>query len=212
MGQLYVERQVEMNRSADQVWEYMSDLRRAMTLDQFHISVDCDSADAANPRTGLTVPILHRILGYDQIRLARITKYGDYEIGWGERTPQGEVDAFPHSEGWKIEDIGSKTCLVTLWMRGQWRTPVGAMIQQYLWDNVIIPALDQDMADLAQKVGAGTSRPPEPVPDEAGQLLSLAFAQTIDGVPAQEFFDRVPPLFPDKTDAGARGLAAADGV
>jgi len=79
MGRLYIERHLEMNRPADQVWEYMPDIRRAMTLDQFHISVDCDSADAANPRT------------------------------------------FPHSEGWKIEEVDSKMCLATLWMRGQWR-------------------------------------------------------------------------------------------
>jgi hypothetical protein len=39
---------------------------------------------------------------------------------------------------------------------------------------------------------------------EAGELMSLAFARTIDGVPAQEFFDRVPPLYADKATAEAR--------
>ncbi|WP_432181621.1 SRPBCC family protein [Streptomyces sp. NBC_00063] len=198
MSQLYLERHVELNRPRDQVWDYMSDIRRAMTLDQFHVSIDCNPTDAANPKTGLVVPILHEILGWEHTRLARITKYADYEVGWGESTPKGEYDPFPHSEGWKIQEVDSASCLVTLWMKGQWRTPIGSRIQPYLWSTVIAPNLDRDVSDLAQAVGADMSRAVDPVPDGAGELLSLAFAQTIDGMPAQEFFDRVPPLYPDR--------------
>ncbi|MEB3980069.1 hypothetical protein OQ968_02200 [Mycobacterium sp. 663a-19] len=199
MRQLFKERHAELDCSADQAWEYMSDLRRAMTLDQFHLAIDCDSTDALNPKPGLIVPILHQILGYDQVRLGRITKFSDYEIAWGESTPHGEFDTFPHSEGWKIEAIDSKSCHVTLWMKGQWRTPVGSRIQDHLWDIVIAPNLDRDIADLGEACGAKMSRPVEELPQEAGGLLSLAFAQEIDGVPAQEFFDRTPPLYPDKS-------------
>jgi hypothetical protein len=39
------------------------------------------------------------------------------------------------------------------------------------------------------------SRPVDPLPTDPGQLLSLAVVQNIDGVDAQEFFDRTPPLF-----------------
>jgi len=199
MSQLYVERHFELNRPRDQVWEYMTDLRRAMTLDQFHMMVDCTAAEATNPKAGMVVPILHRIFGHDQIRQARITNYRDYEIDWGESTLNGEYDPFPHSEGWKIEEVDSKTSAVTLWMKAQFRTPLGLRVGPYLWDAFIAPNLDQDVADLAHAVGAGLSRPVDPVPDNAGDLLSLAFVQTIDGVPAQEFFDRLPQLYPDKT-------------
>ena len=204
MGKLHMERHVELNRPRDQVWEYMTDLRRAMTLDQFHVSIDCDATDATNPRAGLIVPILHRIQGFDHVRLGRITKYIDYEIGWGESTPKGEFDPFPHSEGWKIQEIDSKSCLVSLWMTGEWRTPVGSRIQEYLWSTLIAPNLDRDIADLAREVSADMSRPVEPMAErEASELFSLSFAQTIDGVPAQEFFDRVPPLYSVKTTAEA---------
>jgi len=195
MAQLSMERTAELDCPADQAWEYMSDLSQAMTLDQFHVSIDCTPSEAANPKTGMIVPINHRILGYDQVRMGRITKCTDYEIAWGESTPQGEFDTFPHSEGWRITEINSTSCLVTLWMKGQWRTPVGARIQEYLWSKVIAPNLDQDIADLGKAVGASMSRPVDPLPDDAGQLLSLAFVQNIDGVDAQEFFDRTPPLF-----------------
>jgi hypothetical protein len=198
MGQLYMERQAEVSAPRDQVWEYMSDLRRALTLDQFHISVECTATDATNPKPGLIIPIAHRILGRDQLRMGRITRFNDYELSWGESTPRGEFDSFPHSEGWRIEEINSKSCLVTLWMKGQWRTPVGMKIEKYIWDSVIAPNLDRDIADLAQEVGAEISRPVDPLPDEVKHLMALSFAQTINGIPAQEFFDGVPPLYPDK--------------
>lgn len=31
-----------------------------------------------------------------------------------------------------------------------------------------------------------------------GDLLGLAFAETINGMPAQEFFEKVPPLYDAK--------------
>jgi hypothetical protein len=86
-------------------------------------------------------------------------------------------------------------------MKGQWRTPVGSRIQEHLWNTVIAPNLDRDIEDLGDAVGAKMSRPVDDLPKEAGELLSLAFAQEIDGVPAQEFFDRTPPLYPDKEAA-----------
>jgi hypothetical protein len=199
MGQFFRERTAQLSCSADQAWEYMSDVRRAMTLDQFHMSVDCDPTDAVNPKPGLTIPILHRILGFDHVRLARITKYSDYQIAWGESTPQGEADAYPHSEGWRFDEIDSKSCEVTLWMKGEFRTPIGSKIQDSLWEKVIGPALDLDIADLGQACGAAMSRPAQALTAESGQLLSLAFAQEIDGVSPQEFFDRTPPLCADKT-------------
>ncbi|WP_431237760.1 hypothetical protein ACQ86B_24260 [Mycolicibacterium aichiense] len=198
MSQLFKERQAELGCSADQAWEYMSDLRRAMTLDQFHLGIDCSSSDALNPKPGLVVPIFHRILGWDMLRMGRITKFSDYEIAWGESTVQGEFDTFPHSEGWKIEEINANSCLVTLWMKGQWRTPVGSRIQDHLWDRVIGPNLDRDIADLGEACGAEMTRPVEDLPKVAGELLYLAFAQEVNGQPAQDFFDNTPPLYAEE--------------
>ncbi|MGW1784832.1 hypothetical protein ACWCQQ_37830 [Streptomyces sp. NPDC002143] len=202
MGQLYTERHFQFNQPRDQVWEYMTDLRRAMLLDQFHVGIDCTAQEAANPKAGMIVPIHHVFMSWPETRLGRITKFSDYEIAWGESTPKGEYDAFPHSEGWKVDEVDKKTSLVTLWMKGAWQTPVGKRIQSYAWDTVIGPNLDQDVCDLAQAVGADMSRSPDhPVPDDANELMWLMFAQKIDDVPAEDYFGNAPKLYADEIKA-----------
>jgi len=103
-------RELIVDRSADHMWEWLSNPRNAMTANQFHMSAECDDAVARNPKVGVDIPILHKIMGREFYRIAKITKFQDFEISWGERLPDGSTyeDAFPHSEGWKIESLGPK--------------------------------------------------------------------------------------------------------
>jgi hypothetical protein len=69
--------QLEVDKSADEVWEWRSNIGNATTINQFHLELDCDPVDFHNPRVGLEVPIVHEIFGSRHVRLARIMKYGD---------------------------------------------------------------------------------------------------------------------------------------
>ena len=113
-------RELEVGKSADEVWEWLSNVGNAMTINQFHVGIDCDPADVKNPKVGLDVPIVHEIFGARHIRLGKITKFEDYEIAWGERLPDpNAMDRFPHSEGWTVESIGKGRCLVRNRLRGR---------------------------------------------------------------------------------------------
>ena len=142
-------RELIVDKPADQVWDYISNLRNAMTANQFHLSIDCADAVARAPRTGLEVPILHEIMGHRAYRIARITRFEDYSISWGERIPDDATyeDSFPHSEGWKIESLGSNRCRIQNHLRGRWMLPVGQLIGRHSWDIIIPPILDTSIYD-----------------------------------------------------------------
>ena len=149
-------RELVVNKPADQIWEWLSDLRHAMTANQFHLSIDCDEAVARSPKVGLEVPILHSILNHKAVRIARVTKVEDYAISWGERIPDDATyeDSFPHSEGWRVEPLGSNRCRIQNHLRGRWMLPVGRLIGKHSWDVIIPPILDNDLQDVAFAAGA----------------------------------------------------------
>src|ERR1041384_2591986 len=124
---LECKRELFVDKSADEVWEWLRNIRHVMTANQFHLSIDCVEADALNPRAGLEVPILHEMMGRQFYRIARITKFEDYAISWGERVPDnsGYEDSFPHSEGWKIEPVEPNRCRIKNHLRGRFMLPVG---------------------------------------------------------------------------------------
>ena len=190
-------RELEFNKSADEVWEWLSNVGNAMTSNQFHVAIDCDPADLRDPKVGLDVPIVHEILGSRHVRLGKITKYEDYAISWGERLPDGTPyeDRFPHSEGWTVEAIGKNRCLVRNRLRGRHLFALNEVIGKVLWDTMIPPILDNDLLDVAYAVGA-IDRPRQvEIPSLASTLLRLSNAREIDGKPAVEFFN-VPGLKP----------------
>jgi hypothetical protein len=183
------QRELEVNKSADEVWEWIANVGNAMTINQFHVAIDCDPADVRDPKVGLDVPIVHEIYGSRHIRLGKITKYEDYEIAWGERLPDPSVpDRFPHSEGWKVEAIGKGRCLVRNRLRGRHLFPLSDAIGKELWDALIPSVLDNDLQDLALAVGAIERKQHVETPRLAVILHLLSRAKEIDGVPATEFF------------------------
>ena len=185
---LECKRELIVDAPADQVWEWLSNLRHAMTANQFHMSIDCDDAVAKSPRAGLEVPILHNIMNHKAYRIARVTKFEDYSISWGERLPDGAgyEDAFPHSEGWHVEALGPNRCRIQNHLRGRFMFPAGQIIGKHVWDTVIPPILDNDLQDVAFAAGAIEQRQTIGLPSVSAALLRLAHAREIDGKPANE--------------------------
>jgi hypothetical protein len=167
-------RELQVNKSADEVWELLSNVSNVMTANQFHVGLDCDPADVRDPRPGLDVPIVHEIFGARHVRLAKITKYVDYEIAWGE--------------GWKVESTGAHTCIMRSHLRGRHMFPLADIFGKELWDSLIPPVLDNDLQDVAFAVGAIERKQLVQVPPLAGVLQQLSRAREINGIPAGEFF------------------------
>jgi hypothetical protein len=182
-------RELTVNKSADEVWEWLSNVTNVMTANQFHVGLDCDPADVRNPRPGLDVPIVHEIFGARHVRLAKITKYADYEIAWGERLPDPNAeDRFPHSEGWKVESTGTNSCIMRNHLRGRHMFPLADVFGKELWDALIPPILDNDLQDVAFAIGAIERPQVLPVPPIAELLQRLSRAREINGMPAGDFF------------------------
>ncbi len=182
-------RQLEVAKSADEVWEWLSNVGNAMTANQFPVCLDCYMSYIRDTYAGLVVPIIHEIFGARHIRLAKITKYQDFEIAWGERLPDpNAVDRFPHSEGWKVEPLAPNRCLVRNRLRGRHLFPMSELFGKDLWDCMIPSILDNDLQDVAQAVGAVERTQHVPTPSLATVLQKLSRAQVIDGMPATEYF------------------------
>ena len=114
------ERGLQINASADTVWDWMADARRLLSLNIFHVAVPYPEPVT---RAGLCVPIMHHIWGlYRQTRIARIRAYRKYFVGWGELQEQG-LDRFPHSQSFTVVPLDAQTCLVVNRLRGQFRIP-----------------------------------------------------------------------------------------
>jgi hypothetical protein len=134
------------------------------------------------------VPIVHEIFGTQHVRIARVTKYDDYEIAWGERLPNPDaIDRFPHSEGWKVEALGPDRCLIRNHLRGRQLFPLSELIGKELWDIMIQPILDNDLQDVALAVGAVERKQHVQMPPLGMVLHNLSRAKVIDGMPAAEF-------------------------
>jgi hypothetical protein len=194
---LECKRELVVDKSADQVWEWLSNLRHVMTANQFHMSIDCDEATAQSPRAGIDVPILHNLMGREAYRIARITRYEDYLMSWGERVPDdcGYEDTFPHSEGWRVEALGPHRCRIQNHLRGRFMMPAGQIIGKHVWDTVIPPILDNDLQDVAFAAGAIAEHRPVAMPSVAAALLRLTHAREIDGKPAAEVLN-IPTRLP----------------
>jgi hypothetical protein len=114
------ERRLQINASADTVWDWMADARRLLSLNIFHVAVMYSEPVM---QAGLCVPIVHHIWGlYCQTRVARIRAYRKYFVAWGELQEHG-FDRFPHSQSFTVVPLDAQTCLVVNRLRGQFRIP-----------------------------------------------------------------------------------------
>jgi hypothetical protein len=186
---LFCKRELVVDKPADHVWEWLSNIANIMTANQFHTAAEISDAEARNPRVGLDVPILHNISGRKFYRIARIMKFTDYEIAWGERLPEGVTveDSFPHGEGWKVEPLGPNKCRIENQLRGQFKLPFGQIIGRQVWDAGIPIILDNDLQDVALASGAIQVRREIEMPRDTAAMLRLMHARQIDGIPVREY-------------------------
>jgi hypothetical protein len=139
---------------ADEVWEWMSDVRRLLTVNLFHDAVLYDEpVMEAGPR--IQVPHSFHGIG-KQMRVAHVRDYRKYFIGWGETKAKEEkgVDAFPHYQSFEVVPLQDDTCVVVNRLRGVFQWPGAARFGPrafHRWSPVI---LQDDNANIAVAVGA----------------------------------------------------------
>jgi hypothetical protein len=190
--------EIELEKPADEVWEFLSDLRNAMTMNQYHVGIEGDPGDA---KVGVEVPIWHEIVPFPRHqRIGRVTAFNDsndYVLGWGERHILPFPDPFPHGESWRVAPVDASHCRVASQVRGAWTTPVGRVIGPYIWQAMFTTTLKKDLQDLALAVGAIDEKEEiEPVP-EHDRLNWLTLAREINGQPAEEYLANAAPMYGD---------------
>ncbi|MDT3442182.1 MULTISPECIES: hypothetical protein [unclassified Pseudofrankia] len=189
MATLTCVREITIEKPAEEIWDWVSNLDNIMTLNQFHVAIDYD-AGGESPKRGLAVPLHHDFFGYKHVRMATIQAYGDHKIGWGERhvaEVEGEGDPFPHSEAWWIESLGPDRSLVRTSLRGsmQWG-PLTSVLADYLWSILIPPILDTDLKTLAWRLGGGGEEPTLELSPHTLFVNRLLAAREIDGQPVEK--------------------------
>src|SRR2546422_2606441 len=103
------ERCLQINASADTVWDWMADARRLLSLNIFHVAV---SYPEPAMQAGLCIPIMHHIWGlYRQTRIARIRAYRKYFVAWGELQGPGLV-RFPHRQSFTAVPLAAQPPLL----------------------------------------------------------------------------------------------------
>jgi hypothetical protein len=191
MHALTCERKLTVDKSADEVWDWLSDVRNAMTANQFHESVDWHEP-VTGP--GPVVPIRHNIFGRRNVRLGRITQYKKYHVAWGEQlVDEYGPDTFPHSVALRVVPVDDGRCTIYTRVRGVWNYPVAKLIGPYVWNLFMPPVLDADLQDVALAVGAIREKKELQLPPEVPALLRLMNARTVDSVPAEELVASVRP-------------------
>jgi hypothetical protein len=114
------ERRLQIHASADTVWGWMTDVRRLLQLNIFHVAVE---SAAPVMQAGVRVPIRHNVCGlYRRTRVAHIRVYRKYFVAWGE-LQEGGTDRFPHSQSFTVVPIEAQSCLVINRLRGTFRLP-----------------------------------------------------------------------------------------
>lgn len=138
----------------DQVWDWMSDARRLLSVNIFHEEIDYpEPITEAGPR--FAVP--HDYFGMaQQDRVAHVRDYRKYFIGFGETKSKEEkgVDPFPHYQSFELAPLSDETCVLVNYMRGVYQFKGGKRFGERIFNRWIPPILLDDNANVAIAVGA----------------------------------------------------------
>jgi hypothetical protein len=139
---------------AEEVWEWMSDVRNVLSVNMFHDAVLCDEpVRAAGPR--IAVP--HSMFGTGkQLRVAHVRDYRKYFIGFGETKAKEEpgVDAFPHYQSFELGPLQDDTCVVVNRLRGVFQWPGADRFGERIFNRWTPVILADDNFNIAVAVGA----------------------------------------------------------
>jgi hypothetical protein len=143
-----------IDRSADDVWEWMADLRNLLLVNMFHESVILDEpVTGPGPR----IPVPHSYFGvYRQARVVHIREYRKYFVGFGETKSREEpgTDPFPHYQSFEVVPLQDGTCLVVNYLRGVYQFPGAKRFGPRIFNRWMPPILGDDNANIAIALGA----------------------------------------------------------
>lgn len=106
-------------------WEWLSDLERLVTVNEFHVSARFENEQRSG--VGMRLMVNHRFgVGPLLPRLTRVTHWeAQKRIGWVEIDPANPKFSFPHSQQFYLETSGENATLLTNELRGSLNSPIG---------------------------------------------------------------------------------------
>jgi len=143
-----------VNRSADEVWEWMKDARNVIGMNIFHERVEWDEPIT---RAGVRVPVPHNFFGlHRERRGVTVRAYRRYHVGFGEYKLKEEkgIDVFPHSQELTVVPVDDKRSILVNHIRGVYVFPVPKFFREYLFRKYIPKILHDDNCVCAVGVGA----------------------------------------------------------
>lgn len=135
---IHVIEKIELNVPIDKVWEWLSDLERLVTVNEFHMSMRFETEERRGVGTRMLVN--HRF-GYGPIfpRLTRVTHWeAPRRIGWVEIDPARPKVSFPHSQQFRLEPLKDNTTLLTNELRGSLNSPLGTKLADTLVQKGVV--------------------------------------------------------------------------
>ena len=150
------ERRLRVEVPIDVVWDWMSDVRRVLSLNIFHAEVDYPEPVI---QAGVAVPVRHNIAWlYRQTRLAHIRIYRPYTVAWDEVQAHG-IDRFPHRQSLTLESINPQACVIVNRLRGQFRLgiPGGRYWFMPIYRRLAPRVLNHENRQIAAAVGGLSS-------------------------------------------------------
>ena len=139
---------------ADDVWEWMSDVRNLLTVNMFH---DAVLGDEPVTEAGPRIKVPHSMFGMGkQMRVAHVRDYRKYFIGWGETKAKEEpgVDAFPHYQSFEVVPLHDDTCVVVNYLRGVFQWPGADRFGLRIFNRWTPVILNDDNFNIMVAVGA----------------------------------------------------------
>jgi len=190
--------EIELAKSADEVWEWLGDIRNAMLVNQFHAAIG-DVPGDGRVAPGTEVTIVHELVPFPpNDRIGRVTAYRDddeYLVSWAERYTLPYPDPFPHGEKWAVTPVDATHCRVTASVHGSWTTTVGRAVAPYVMEPMLSTVLKKDLQEMAFAVGAIEEKEEIlPIP-EHDRIHALTLAREINGVPIDKYFEDAAPVF-----------------
>lgn len=149
---------LRINKSADEVWEWMKDGRNVLSINFFH-----EYGDWPEPieKAGMRVDLPHNFWGlHKERRGATVRTYEKYKFAYGDYklkdTPG--VDTFPHSQAFTVVPIDDKSCIVMDEIKGVYVWPVPKFVREWAFRKFMPVILKDDLLVIAAAVGAGDGK------------------------------------------------------
>ena len=144
---------LKVDKSADEVWEWLKDARNYLSANIFH-----EYGDWPEPimEAGVRVPLPHNFFGLKENRGATIRAYRKYHISYGDyklKTEKG-VDTFPHNVSITVVPVDDKSCILMEHIQGVYVWPVPKFFREWAFRKFMPIILHDDLCVIAVAVRA----------------------------------------------------------